>query len=76
MNARRACFGILTPYPTLVLPAQVAESMTTGQPVVRVLVALPVPIDAGLVGGGGHESQLCCQLTQPVHIDHRGNLSS
>jgi hypothetical protein len=37
----------------LVLPAQVSESMTTGQPVVRVLVALPVPLDVSLVGGGG-----------------------
>jgi len=33
-----------------------------------------MPIDVGLVGGGGLEPQLCRQLTQPVHIDHRGNL--
>jgi adenylate cyclase len=33
-----------------------------------------VPIDVSLVGGGGHEPQLCRQLTQSVHIDHRGNL--
>jgi hypothetical protein len=31
------------------------ESMTTGQPVVRRLVALPVPLDVSLVGGGGRE---------------------
>jgi hypothetical protein len=43
----------LTLSPMLVLPAQVSESMTTGQPVVRVLVALPVPLDVSLVGGGG-----------------------
>jgi hypothetical protein len=48
--------------------------MSTGQPVVRVLVVLPVPIDVGFVGGGGHEPQLCRQLTQPVYIDRRGNL--
>jgi hypothetical protein len=27
--------------------------MTTGQPVVRVLVVLPVPLDVSLVDGGG-----------------------
>jgi hypothetical protein len=37
----------------VVLPAQVIESMTTGQPVVRVLVVLPVPLDVSLVDGGG-----------------------
>ena len=68
------CCWILTLSPKLLFLAQVSESMTTGQPVVRVLVELPVPIDVGLVGGGGVEPQLCRQLTQPVHIDHRGNL--
>jgi hypothetical protein len=44
---------ILTLSPKLVLPAQVIESMTTGQPVVCVLVVLAVVLDVGLVGGGG-----------------------
>jgi hypothetical protein len=43
----------LTLSPTLLLTTQVIESMTTRQPVVRVLVVLPVPLDVGLVGGGG-----------------------
>jgi hypothetical protein len=64
--------GILSP--TLVFPARVIESMTTGEPVVRVLAVLAVPLDVGLVGGGWHEPQLGRQLTQPVHIDHRGTL--
>jgi hypothetical protein len=41
-------YQLVTPSPTLVLPAQVIESMTTGQPVVRVLVVLPVALDVGL----------------------------
>jgi hypothetical protein len=36
---------------TLVLPAQVIEPMTAGEPVVCVLVVLAV-LDVGLVGGG------------------------
>ena len=48
-----ACCWILTLSPKLVLPAEVIESMTTGQPVVRVLVVLAVVLDVGLVGGGG-----------------------
>ena len=48
-----ACLWILTLSPTLVLPAQVIESMTTGQPVVLVLLVLAVVLDVGLVGGGG-----------------------
>ena len=48
-----ACFWLLTLFPTLVFPAQVIESMTPGQPVVCGLVVLPVPLDVGLVGGGG-----------------------
>src|SRR5882757_10661467 len=39
------CGWILTLSPKLVLPAQVIESMTAGQPVVRVLIVLPVPLD-------------------------------
>jgi hypothetical protein len=47
------CCWILTLPTTVVLSAQVIESMTAGQPVVRVLVVLPVQLDVGLVGGGG-----------------------
>ena len=50
-----ACLWILTLSPTLVLPAQVIESMTTGQPVVLVLLAPAVVLDVGLVGGGGQK---------------------
>jgi hypothetical protein len=50
-----ACCWILTLAPKLFFPAQVIESMTTRQPVVRVLVVLAVVLDVGLVGGGAVE---------------------
>jgi hypothetical protein len=43
-----ACLWVLTLFPTLMFPAQVIESMTAGQPVVRVLVVLPVPLGVSL----------------------------
>jgi len=43
----------LTLSTTLVLPAQVTESLTTGQPVVRVLVVLAEVLDVSLLDGGG-----------------------
>ena len=37
----------------VVLPAQVIKAMTTGQPVVRVLVVLAEVLDVSLLDGGG-----------------------
>jgi hypothetical protein len=63
-----ACLWVLTLFPTLVFPAQVIESMTTGEPVVRVLAVLAVPLDVSLVVGGGPVAEFGRQFTQPDQI--------